>query len=60
VAVISQTDLDAYLARLGLELTDALGDHFGLDVSPVRDQAWDALWARVQATHAAWESARRP
>ena len=32
------------------ELTDVLGDHFGLDVSPVGDQAWDALWARVQAT----------
>jgi N-hydroxyarylamine O-acetyltransferase len=42
------------------ELTDVLGDHFGLDVSPVGDQAWDALWARVQATHAAWESARQP
>jgi N-hydroxyarylamine O-acetyltransferase len=42
------------------ELTDVLGDHFGLDVSPVGDRAWDALWARVQATHAAWESARQP
>jgi len=42
------------------ELTDVLGDHFGLDVSSVGDQAWDAVWARVQATHAAWESARRP
>jgi N-hydroxyarylamine O-acetyltransferase len=42
------------------ELTDVLGDHFGLDVSPIGDREWDALWARVQAAHAAWESARRP
>jgi N-hydroxyarylamine O-acetyltransferase len=42
------------------ELTDVLGGHFGLDVSRIGDQAWDALWARVQATHAAWESARPP
>jgi N-hydroxyarylamine O-acetyltransferase len=42
------------------ELADVLGDLFGLDVSPVSDQAWDALWEGVHATHAAWESAGRP
>jgi arylamine N-acetyltransferase len=42
------------------ELTDVLGDHFRLDVSPVGNQAWDALWERVQAAHAAWEAAGRP
>lgn len=41
------------------ELVDVLGDLFGLDVSPVSDQAWEALWARVHATHVAWESTRR-
>jgi N-hydroxyarylamine O-acetyltransferase len=41
------------------ELADVLGDLFGLDVSPVTDAAWDALWARVHATHLAWESSRR-
>ena len=50
---------DATLATRA-ELADVLGSLFGLDVSPVSDQAWDALWARVQATHVEWESARRP
>ena len=39
------------------ELADVLGDLFGLDVSPIDDQAWDALWARVHTAHVAWESA---
>jgi N-hydroxyarylamine O-acetyltransferase len=42
------------------ELADVLGGLFGLDIAPISEQAWDALWANVQATHAAWESARRP
>ena len=42
------------------ELADVLGDLFGLDVSPVSDQAWEALWEGVHATHVAWESAGRP
>jgi N-hydroxyarylamine O-acetyltransferase len=50
---------DSTLATVA-ELADVLGSLFGLDVSPVSDQAWDALWARVQATHVAWESARQP
>ena len=50
---------DSTLATMA-ELADVLGSLFGLDVSPVSDQAWDALWARVQATHVEWESARRP
>ncbi len=41
------------------ELADVLGDLFGLDVTPVSDQAWDELWARVHATHVAWESTRQ-
>ena len=40
------------------DLTGVLGDLFGLDVSPVSDRAWDALWAAVHATHVAWESTR--
>jgi N-hydroxyarylamine O-acetyltransferase len=40
------------------ELADVLGDLFGLDITPVRDQAWEALWASVHATHVAWESTR--
>jgi N-hydroxyarylamine O-acetyltransferase len=40
------------------ELAGVLGDLFGLDVSPVSDRAWDALWAAVHASHVAWESAR--
>lgn len=40
------------------ELADVLGDLFGLDVSPVSDRAWDALWARVHATHVAWAATR--
>jgi N-hydroxyarylamine O-acetyltransferase len=40
------------------ELAAVLGDLFGLDVSPVSDRAWDALWAAVHASPVAWESAR--
>jgi arylamine N-acetyltransferase len=40
------------------DLTGVLGDLFGLDVSPVSDRAWDALWAGVQAAHVAWTSTR--
>jgi arylamine N-acetyltransferase len=40
------------------ELAGVLGDLFGLDVSPVSDRAWDALWAAVHASHVAWESTR--
>lgn len=42
------------------ELADVLGGLFGLDVSPLSDQTWDALWERVHAAHVAWEVGRRP
>jgi N-hydroxyarylamine O-acetyltransferase len=42
------------------ELADVLGGPFGLDLASVSDQAWDALWARVHATHVAWEAAGGP
>jgi N-hydroxyarylamine O-acetyltransferase len=42
------------------ELADVLGGLFGLDLTAVDGRAWDALWARVYATHVAWEAAGRP
>jgi arylamine N-acetyltransferase len=42
------------------ELADVLGGLFGLNVSPLSDQTWDALWERVHAAHVAWEVGRRP
>jgi arylamine N-acetyltransferase len=42
------------------ELTDALGDLFGLDLGPMGYGARQALWAKVHAAHEAWEAAGRP
>lgn len=42
------------------ELTDALGDVFGLDLSGLDARRLDALWRRVHAAHLAWEAAGRP
>jgi arylamine N-acetyltransferase len=39
------------------ELADVLRDLFSLDVSPISDEEWDALWARVHAAHVAWSEA---
>jgi N-hydroxyarylamine O-acetyltransferase len=44
----------------GTELTDVLGDLFGLDLGSVDGRAREALWARVHAAHVAWVSAGRP
>jgi arylamine N-acetyltransferase len=42
------------------DLTDALGDVFGVDITAADDGTSDALWARVRAAHDAWEAAGRP
>lgn len=42
------------------ELTDALADVFGLEVSPIDLPAIEAMWARAHAAHEAWEAAGRP
>ena len=42
------------------ELTETLGDLFGLDVGHVDDRAWVTLWDNVSAAHDAWEAAGRP
>jgi N-hydroxyarylamine O-acetyltransferase len=39
------------------ELAEVLGNLFSLDVPPISDEAWDALWARVHAAHVAWMEA---
>ncbi|HXH56259.1 arylamine N-acetyltransferase family protein [Iamia sp.] len=42
------------------ELTDVLGDLFGLDLGPVDRNGRQTLWAKVHAAHEAWEAAGRP
>jgi arylamine N-acetyltransferase len=42
------------------ELTDALGDLFGLDLRPISDHAMAALWSKVHIAHERWEAAGRP
>ncbi|HET6950032.1 MAG TPA: arylamine N-acetyltransferase [Acidimicrobiales bacterium] len=42
------------------ELTSALGDVFGLDLTTVDGPRRAALWARVHDAHDAWEAAGRP
>ena len=42
------------------ELTQVLGDVFGLDLAAVDRPAREALWGRLHAAHEAWESAGRP
>ncbi len=41
------------------ELTDALGDLFGLDVGHVSEQAREVLWQKLHRAHDAWEAERR-
>jgi len=43
-----------------VELEDALGDVFGLDLSPLEPARMEALWQRVHEAHLAWEAAGRP
>jgi arylamine N-acetyltransferase len=40
------------------ELTDALGDLFGIDVTTIDDV--DGLWSRLHAAHIEWDAAGRP
>jgi arylamine N-acetyltransferase len=42
------------------ELTDALGDVFGLGIGDISSEAREALWVRLCAAHEAWEAAGRP
>jgi N-hydroxyarylamine O-acetyltransferase len=42
------------------ELTEVLGDLFGLDVGQVGDDARAAMWENVHRAHEAWEAAGRP
>jgi arylamine N-acetyltransferase len=43
-----------------VELIEALGDVFGLDLAPVDTAARAALWERVHTAHERWEAAGRP
>jgi N-hydroxyarylamine O-acetyltransferase len=42
------------------ELTDVLGDVFGLDTTTMTGEAGAALWMKVHTAHEAWEAAGRP
>jgi N-hydroxyarylamine O-acetyltransferase len=42
------------------DLTDALGDLFGLDITPVDTGTWEALWTKILRSHDAWVAAGRP
>jgi arylamine N-acetyltransferase len=42
------------------ELTDALGDLFGLDLELISDNAMAALWTKVHSAHERWDAAGRP
>lgn len=59
LARVGEGTAEATLATRA-ELTDVLGDLFGLDLGPVGHGARQALWASVHAAHEAWEAAGRP
>jgi arylamine N-acetyltransferase len=42
------------------ELTDALGDLFGIDIGHVTEQRREALWEDVYRAHQAWQAANPP
>jgi len=42
------------------ELTDVLGDLFGIDLAGISRAARDAMWKKVHRAHEEWEAAGRP